>query len=480
MLSIILGAAFILVVALLVADSALPRRTPYARLEGEPPFGFPRGFYWGAAGADHQIENAQDDNWTAFERNAIEHKLEQCNDRGPLPGHIRHVTTTPAAWFDKKADFDRLYVTDFDHAREMGHNAHRMSLSWARLFPREDMTAPDPAAIDFYSRILDAALERKLTPFVTLFHFASPQWLWRPVDGKKGIERADAPERFLQLTEACVRAFGDRVHHWTTLNEPLVYGVLAYMDGVFPPNEQRTQSAAKPVIEAQVRMHELSYGALKADARRRGVEHQVGIAQHARSFVPQRNGSPLDRLTAWMIDRQFVWDFLDRTRATCDYVGINYYGRSYVESSAPGKFDVRHKDPGEPSEETSDLGWSIDHAGLERVLVRTQRRYGKPIYILENGIADDHDDDVQRRRFLVGQLQAVSRAISAGADVRGYFYWALTDNFEWAEGFAPRFGLLKVDYEAGCARTPRKSAQLFARIARANAIGAADWPNGGA
>jgi beta-glucosidase len=229
------------------------------------------------------------------------------------------------------------------------------------------------------------------------------------------------------------------------------------------------------VVAQLLAMHQGAYRVLKADAKRRGRDNQVGIDQHVRTFVPWSNEALLDRVTAWMINRKFVWEHLNDTAANSDYVGINYYGRYYVKATGMGKFQTFPRDDQEQTAELSEMGWESDHDGLAQALSEAARRYRKPIYVLENGFADSATNDVRRERFILGQTQAVWRAIEAGADVRSFMYWALTDNFEWAEGFAPRFGLVEIDYDNDFARKPRRSAELYARLARTNAISADDW-----
>ena len=468
----------------------LPRRLRHARPDdGDGPFIFPAGFLWGAATADQQIEHQQPSDWTAFEQWA----RDQARD-GSSPGHIHGVTDVSAEVLAKKSDFDRLYAEDMQRAGQMGHNAHRLSLSWARLFPREDMLEPDPAALAFYSRVLDELERNGLVPFVTLFHFASPAWLWREDGGVRGLERADAVDHFERYVVAVVRAFGHRVRYWCTLNEPMVYVYLGYLEGRFPPLERRAGSAEVfPVVRALLRMHAAAYRAIHQESK----DAAVGIAQHVRSFMPWRSASLLDRITASMIDRAFVLDFLDAMhtgvlrmaqtnlveeiaglKGTADYVGVNHYGRTYVKTSltSPSRFQLVPHDPTEPGEEWSDLGWAADEAALTHALVRFHERYKKPLFVLENGLADRDDDDRRRQRFLVRHAQATWRAVyQHGADVRGYFHWSLVDNFEWAEGFAPRFGLYAIDYDKDFARRPRGSAATFKQIATGNAIPGALW-----
>ncbi|MCC7110157.1 MAG: glycoside hydrolase family 1 protein [Deltaproteobacteria bacterium] len=445
----------------------LPRRQPHRVLgPREPLLPLPAGFRWGAATADQQIERQQPSDWTAFEQRAI------AEGRG-IAG-----LADAARWLPHKADFDTHFAADLARAAEGGHNAHRFSLSWARLFPREDMVRPDPAGVDFYGRVFDELARHHIEPFVTLFHFASPGWLWRRVGGRYGLERDDAPERLAQLAHAAMEAFGDRVRCWCTVNEPVVLAYLGYLEGAFPPNEKRGGPlAANGVLAALLRMHQAASRALREGAQRRSVSVQVGIAQHARSFMPWRNRALLDRITSAAVDRLFVWRFLDQVMPSCDFVGLNEYGRAYLETSArrPLDYVLRYSDLAEPGDDPSELGWAPDEAAFEERLVKLGQRYGKPIYVLENGTAEAAVDDVRRQRQLVRHAQAMARAARRGADVRGYFHWSLVDNFEWAEGFAPRFGLWAVDYERECARSARGSVEVLRRIAAANAVPAELW-----
>ena len=495
LLLVVVGAAVACTVLVLVdLVGRLPRRAPITASTGEGPFAFPPGFLWGTTTSDHQIERAQPDDWLTFEHRARAERRQERIRKGQMrPGHIADIVDTPVEWIENKTDFDTHFADDLALAKAHGHGAFRLSISWARLFPRAGMTDPDPAGIAFYERVFAALAKEGLQPSVTLFHFASPQWLWEGTDaaGRRGLERADAVDAFACFTRAVVRHFGPQTKHWCTLNEPMVWAVLGYLEGAFPPFQRRPlPSQLTPVVEQLLRMHAVAYHAIKAGR----PDAEVGIAHHVRHFVPWRNHSLLDRVTAMMVDRGFVLDFLDAIETgifrpalgggpvaipglagTQDYVGINFYGRFYVKASAPGRFEIVPHDPAEPGEEESDVGWAIDETSLAPQLVRFARRYKKPLYILENGIADAADDDVARQRFLVRHVQGVWQAIAQGADVRGFFYWSLIDNFEWIEGFSPRFGLVKVDYADGARRSPRPSLSVYADIARANAIPAALW-----
>ncbi len=494
----LVASLFIFVVVVVAADllSRLPKRLPIRDFDGDGPFRFPTGFLWGAATADHQIERAQPDDWTAFEKRArLEKKQEKNPDSTVKPGHIYKIADIPEDWINKKTDFDTHHAADIAACKDMGHNAHRFSISWARLFPRAGMTEADPAGLAFYDAVFADLEKNGLQPFVTLFHFASPQWLWDGKDdaGKRGLERSDAVSAFALFTRAVVQRWGSKVKFWCTLNEPMVWAYFGYLEGLFPPNERRP-GGPKDVVDvvAQLlRMHAAAYHEIKqADPT-----GQVGIAHHIRHFVPWRKWWPLDGIAAVSVDQAFTLDFLDAIESgelrasltgqaltipglagTMDYVGLNYYGRFYVKTLAtPPFFTIVPHDPNEPGEEKNDVGWAIDETSFVPELVRFSKRYGKPLYILENGIADNHDDDVRRQQFIVRHARALYEAIEKGADVKGFFFWSLVDNFEWCEGFDPRFGLLKVDYNDGGKRTPRPSAEVYRQIASNNGIPADLW-----
>ncbi|MDP2340738.1 MAG: glycoside hydrolase family 1 protein [Deltaproteobacteria bacterium] len=475
--------------------SRLPKRKGIHSFGGNGPFAFPPGFFWGAATSDHQIERAQNDDWTHFERKVHkEGKQDRRADGNVTAGHIAGFGKIPVEWIDTKCDFDTHFASDLAACKGMGHNAHRFSISWARLFPRAGMTEADPAGVAFYAAIFDELEKNGLQPFVTLFHFASPQWLWEGADkaGKRGLEREDAIEAFAIFTRAVVKNFGSRIKFWCTLNEPMVWAYLGYLDGMFPPGEKRAGGPKEvfDVVAQLLRMHAAAWKEIKAG----DVLAQVGIAHHIRHFIPWRKWWPFDGLTALLVDQAFMLDFTDAIETgtlsgtltgrsvtipglagTYDYVGLNYYGRFYVKAVLPGGFTIIPHDENEPGEEKNDLGWAIDETSFTPELVRFYKRYRKPLYILENGIADNHDDDVRRQNFIVRHARAMWQAIEDGADVRGFFFWSLVDNFEWAEGFDPRFGLLKVDYTKGGARTPRPSADVYRQIASSNGIPVSLW-----
>jgi beta-glucosidase len=497
-------AAFALLLAL---GSALCTLTPARRAPGmselppAPAYVFPQGFLWGAALAGHQAESQQASDWTAFEREVFAHGRFQSGEAygTTLPGHIRDFGRWSEEVRRQKSAFDRFHAADIAMAGDFGLNALRVSIEWARLFPRAGMTEPDPAGIAYYEALFAEMHARGIAPIATLFHYVSPAWFFaRDAAGKRGWERADALSHWQRFVTAVAEHFIPTVGIWCTLNEPMVYLQSGYIDGLYPPLEHRADLAATAdVYVALLKAHALAYRTLHRVAALRGATLLVGITQAAQVFAPLRNWHPADRVVAALVDQAWNWDFLDAIQrgrlaitangveralpeiaGTQDYVGLNYYTRIYIRGSLlhPAQPEVLYRDPAHLEEPVNDMGWTIYPRGLYELLTRTSKRYRLPIYVLENGDADQSVEDWGRMRYLLAHLRELWLALRDGADVRGYVAWSLLDNFEWVDGFGPRFGLIAVDYENGFARTPRRSASLYGAIARTNALPAARAP----
>ena len=457
-----------------------------------PPYLLPDGFLWGAGTSDHQIEHAQPDDWTDFERRTMALTGQPQQGRNKKCPAIHNFHYYPEDVRIRKTNFDEFFEQDIEMIARMKHNAYRFSISWSRLFPREGMKTPDPQGLAYYRRIIEALKRRGIVAFVTLMHFATPAWLWRKENGKTGFGREDFLPCFEQYVRAVAEHYGGDVTHWCTLNEPVLHILGGYLDGSMPPHHvsQNLASLNQP-IATMLEAHAAAYRILKEDARRRGKEAVVGLTQHVRVFEPYRNWSIYDRVLAMTFEKSLVWDFLDaiktgtfRLAATgftvdipglkgsMDYVGMNYYSKSYVKADClrPWKFEVLLRDPDALDEIVSDVGWCLYPRGLGITLKKAHERYGLPVYVLENGIADAEEIDRTRQEFIIRHVMEIWHAIQHGVDVRGYFYWSLLDNFEWGEGFKPRFGLARVEYLNGFRRTPRPSAKVYTNIIEANGV----------
>jgi beta-glucosidase len=422
-------------------------------------FQFPDGFLWGSATSAHQVEgnNAASD-WWAWEQ------ARRVKDASGLA-----------------CDHYRRFEEDFDLAVSLKHSAHRFSIEWARIEPEEGRW--DDEALAHYAQVLRALRKRRLEPIVTLHHFTTPQWL----TAKGGWTVPKAVDRFARYVQRVAGALGGLARYWVTINEPMVFVRMHYLQGLGPPGGTDLKHAML-VVKNLVRAHAAAYRILHASRRIGGPRPLVSIAHNTPAFHPCRRFRPEDRIITWMTDRIFniamiesliegVWSVptvsrwrVPEARGTLDYLGINYYGRQFirwdpVSGGWPGgSCDLGHH-PREVPERTS-LGWDVCPPAFTTELMRWGQ-LGMPIIVTENGtwMADDR----ARWRYIHRHIQAMARAMQRGAPVAGYCVWSLLDNFEWAEGFAPRFGIVEVDY-ATQRRTVRESGRRYADICKSNRV----------
>jgi beta-glucosidase len=382
---------------------------------------FPNGFLWGAATAAHQIEgsNVHSDWWRAEQVGLLPYPSEAaCDSWNCWPDDVRLL-------------------------RDLRLNAYRFSVEWARIQPEPGQF--DRSALDTYRRQLDALRQAGIEPMLTLHHFTSPQWLAE----RGGWSSAEVVPRFGDYVDRVARELGDLVRWWVTINEPSILAFKAYIEGSWPPHQPRNLRGYVRLLRHAARGHILARRILQAQR----PDALASIAFAIWPIHPVRAWSPIDQVMAGLGDWLWQGMIMHRTLGWLDWLGVNYYSRTWVGLPWP----TRPLGSGD----RTDFGWEIYPPGLYAVLRRVAT-YGKPIVITENGIADADDD--QRAAYIVAHLREVHRAISDGVDVRGYMHWTLLDNFEWAEGFSQRFGLATRE------RQLRPSAHVYAGIARGNAL----------
>jgi len=387
---------------------------------------FPDNFFWGTATSAHQIEgdNTNNDWWEAEQGSLLPHKS------------------------GKACDSYNRYEEDFDLAKAMGNNAHRFSIEWSRIEPEEGKFSEK--AIEHYCKVLQALRARGLEPFVTLHHFTNPVWF----SARGGWANERAPDYFALYVKYVAAHLGNDVKYWITMNEPVIVISKGHLSGKWPPFKKLDFLGCFRSSSNMAKAHNLAYETLNK------IGGKVGIAKSI-NYLDQGGGalSPITAL-AVLVSRYIKnWWFLDKIARHQDFIGINYYTR-YKFSFKRGFFD-------DWKEKRSDFGWEIYPEGIYHVAKETYKRYKKPIYITENGISDADDD--QRAEFIKNHLKWLHKATEEGLDVRGYFYWSLLDNFEWAEGFTQRFGLVEVSFET-FERKMRKSGELYGEVCRNNGL----------
>lgn len=449
---------------------------------------FPKTFLMGTSTAAEQMEETPNSDWGKFIRDAYENKRFETAGKGiAKPGHIHNLGNYSPEIILKKTNHNALYDEDFKMAEGMKHNAYRFSVAWDRIFPKAGMSEPDPSGVNYYKDLIASMKSHNLKPLLTLFHFSSPAWFWEEKNGKIGWEKEDAISEFEKFVRVVVDNYGDQVDHWCTLNEPMVYLFGGYMQGVFPPLLQRKDPSEIAVaMSALLKAHVAAVKIIRESDTKLGKKSEIGFTMHTRAFEPYRNYAILDRIVADKVEQAFIWDFIDATKTgkltvsntsfsedipglkdSLDYLGINYYGRYYIKTNifSPTNFETLFSDPSTKPNLVNDLNWEAYPLGLSYILTKATDKYKLPIYILESGTADGEENDLRRQANIVTTLAEIwNLNNSKKADIRGYIHWSLIDNFEWAEGFEAKFGLVRVDYKDNYRRTPRPSAKVYSDI----------------
>jgi beta-glucosidase len=448
------GVVLTLVLAWVATCAYFSREDPVVAFRVEererplPPW--PPGFLWGTVTAAHQIEGGNTNDWSRFEGE---------------PGRIANGERSGRA-----VDSWNRMAEDVALMAALKANAYRFSIEWSRLEPTEGVW--DEAGWARYRELVERLREARITPMVTLLHFSLPLWL----ADRGGATAPDFADRFARFAAEAAKRLSPQVDLWCTVNEPNVQMYQGYVEGVWPPGK-KSRAEATSAFAGLLRAHARAAAALHAQ----NPKACVGVAMNLIAFEPASRWWLPDWLAARGAGDAFDWAFYDAIRAgrvrfsvpgfpsvdeplaelagSVDYFGANYYRRDRVHfsPSAPGLVALLPV-----TGARSDLGWEIHPEGLLGILRQASARYGLPVYVTENGIADQKGS--MRDDYIRGHAYALSRALAEGIPVRGYFHWSLMDNFEWAEGFRPRFGLYRVDYPS-LDRRPAGGAESFAALA---------------
>ena len=445
---------------------------------------FPSDFRWGVATSSYQIEGAA-----------------QLDGRGPsvwdtfarTPGKVVNGENGDIA-----CDHYHRYLEDIAIMKDMGVDSYRFSIAWPRLFP--DGSKREQRGFDFYSRLVDGLLDAGIEPMVTLYHWDLPQTL----QDKKGWANRDVVPLFTEFASETVKPLGDRVTNWLTLNEPWCFSWLGYMSGVHAPGVKDASHALAAAHHSVLAHAEASRAmrAIRSDIRT-GIAlnmttYRVADPHHEESA---KAAELLDaHINRWWLDAafhghypkvlvDFYGDQLDalmldgdaeKLKVQTDIVGVNYYCDSFVAPARPEDKPINDGGPhpfpqrinNSAPKPYTDMGWPITPQGLHELLVRIKRDWPEieDIAITENGAAFDDGPgedgvvrDARRVEYLRDHINSVRTAIEAGSPVKSYFAWSLLDNFEWAEGYAKRFGLVHVDFDT-LRRTPKDSARFYSSV----------------
>ena len=416
----------------------------------------PAGFVWGVATSAYQIEGGVSEDgrmpsiWDTFSH---------------TPGRVAGGATGDVA-----CDHYHRWRDDIEMMKALGVNAYRFSISWPRVVP--DGVGPvNPAGLGFYDRLVDALLEAGITPYPTLYHWDLPQAL----QDRGGWTVRQTAELFAVYSATVAGALGDRVTNWVTLNEPRCSAWIGHLEGRHAPGLADIR-AAVPASYHLLLGHGLAAQAMRAQAAGAQIglvnllsacepasDNEADIAATAR-FDGHANrwwldpvhglGFPADMLRLYGTDLPVQAGDMEAIATPLDWLGVNYYAPSVVADDPDGPLPHATEVRAPDGARRTQLDWEVRAEGLEQVLLRVTRDYGaRRLYVTENGSAwpdtvahDGQIHDPERARYLEEHLAVCGRAIQRGVPLAGYFAWSLLDNFEWADGYEPRFGLVYVDY----------------------------------
>ncbi|MCU0238022.1 MAG: glycoside hydrolase family 1 protein [Pyrinomonadaceae bacterium] len=430
---------------------------------------FPKDFIWGTATAAHQIEgNNENTNWGEWEK---------------LPNKIKDGSNAKIA-----VDGWNLAKSDIKLMKDLGVNSYRFSVAWNKIEPENDKFNED--ALRHYDELINELLANNIQPMITLHHFTHPLWF----EQLGAFEKEENIKHFVEFSKLVFTRYHDRVKYWVTLNEPNVFVTSAYFNTIFPPGNSNAKIGGE-VLKNMLKSHVEVFRELKkieVGTERRGdaetktedqrpkTKSQIGLATSIFQFEPYRRWHLGDWAIARITDNIFNETILGFFRTgtmsfnvpldtnlvytdaeapqTLDFIGINYY------SHFAYKFDFDFKKATQSiaveGEEMTDMPYTIYTEGIYRA-IRETSKLKKPIIITENGISDAKDD--RRAKYIKQSLYAVSKAMKDGYDIRGYYYWTLLDNFEWAEGYTQKFGLYEVNLQTQ-ERKLREGSKAFVEI----------------
>ena len=446
---------------------------------------FSKDFNWGVATSSFQIEGAT----------KVDGRGESIWDRFcATPGKVANMENGDVA-----CEHYTRYPEDVALMKQLGVNSYRFSLAWPRMFPVGDQSR-EQRGFDFYDRLIDELLDAGISPLATLYHWDLPQ----PLQDKGGWANRDTVFAFADYAAAAVEAFSDRVENWVTLNEPWCVTWLGYMSGVHAPG-------VKDLDAAVAAAHHTALAHAEASRSMKAVNPAIrtGIALNMTNYIVEDQSHKeiveladlMDaQINRWWLDsslygrypQQLVDSFgeklskvvldgdMERVRVESDFLGINYYSDSFVgvprEEDRPandgGPFPFPHRSNGTPPPPLTDMGWPVTPEGIKNLVLRVKRDWPEvdDIAITENGAAypegpDEAGEvnDERRCEYLQSHIDNIEEAIALGAPVKSYFAWSLMDNFEWAEGYEKRFGLIHVDFDTQ-ERTLKNSAKLYSSI----------------
>lgn len=408
---------------------------------------FPSNFMWGASTAAHQVEGGTHNQWTEWEQAHAQELADTAESRWnwlPLWSEIQASVTKPENYISGNGvDHYHAYPEDFALLKKYGMNTFRFGIEWSRIEPQEGQW--DEAEITHYRTYIAAMRQAGIEPVVSLWHWTMPVWF----TDKGGMAKRSNLQYWRRYMRKLARALDwSQLTYVLTINEANTYSGTSYQTGEWPPQEKSNIKSLR-VYYNLVNAHRISVQELKPN----NPHLLFGAAHQCNYVVPTRPRNVTDWLMVRVQKYYWNWWYLNRINSTQDFIGINYYFTDYRKGL--------HLLPKNPSSPINDLGWYMHPTGIEQVINEAWKRYRKPILITENGVADRHDQ--YRKWWLDETFLALERSLKSGSRLIGYLHWSLLDNFEWAAGWWPQFGLIAVD-RSTMQRKPKPSIAHYAEL----------------
>jgi len=400
---------------------------------------FPEGFYFGAATSSHQVEGNCDNDWSMWEKNNAERlAAEFISNKNGLFDKFYDAGSNPENYISgNTVDHYSRFEEDFTLAENIGLNAYRFSIEWSRIEPADGKW--DEKEIEHYIKVIKELRKKNIEPFVTIWHWPLPVWL----SDNGGIMNPCFINYFSRYVSKLAESFADVVSFYITINEPEIYSLNSYMLGKWPP-EKRGIINYYRAMKILIKVHNEAYKKIKEKNR----SASAGPACNMSYF--ESGGGIINNLLARIACYTWNMFFIIRVKSYSDFIGLNYYFHNRIRYGLNKNVNER----------ISDMGWELYPSGINHILDKL-KKLNLPVYITENGLADEND--LHRGWLIKETLKEIYNAMQNGADVRGYFYWSLLDNFEWDKGFWPKFGLISVDRRT-MKRTLRDSAYVYRDI----------------
>lgn len=405
---------------------------------------FPQNFMWGASVSTHQVEGGNHNQWSTWELETAQIKVAQAKyNYGHLPlwDEIKEQALKPSNYVSgAAAEHYGRYRADFDIAKSLNLNTMRSGIEWSRIEPNEGQF--DESAVVHYKKYFSEMKKRGITPVITLWHWTFPDWFAQ----KGGFAKRRNVKYFTRYVRYIAEQLGTHFEYVITINEPTVYAAMSYHERRWPP-EGSSKITMLWVLHNLARAHRKSYRIIKKIRPRA----RIGLAHNCAYYYPGDDSwiSAFVTKLSHKVANEF---FINKVKHHQDFFGLNYYFANQVLGTRVHNSEEN---------KTNDLGWDMQPEKIGPLITQLYKKYSIPFLVTESGVADKHD--TYRKWWIAQSVKSINEALVSGVPIRGYIHWSLLDNFEWAEGFWPRFGLVAVDYKTQ-RRKPRPSALWYARL----------------